>query len=148
MVTTRKLKYERATGRDVEHLMNGGTKLALVLLLSALWLCASGQSLIVSCEVCSPTGSVASNSAFDSGNKCPLSHSSTSDPAGTAAHLRIVKQHAKARVVPCAQTLVPIPLISATWFLLSPGKCSSDLSTSWQFACRAALNPRAPSFIS
>src|SRR4051812_44145940 len=95
-----KHKTERSAHRLVEPPMNGG-KHILVILLSALWLCASGQSLLAPCNDCGTTASASLNCALDSGKDCPCSPFAASDAAATAVHPRVAKHSGKASPLAC-----------------------------------------------
>jgi hypothetical protein len=148
-----KYATERPTRWIAESPMNGA-RYALVILLSVISLFAYGQPLFASCEDCRTTsliGSVIagdlSPSALGSDHNCPPSPFSTSDP-GTSTYLRILKHSAKARIFFWAHTCPAIPLHPPAACQTAPSKSAPAPSTSWQFVCRAALDPRAPTFFS
>jgi len=142
-----KFPNERAGHSPVECLMNR-TKLGFVALLPVLWLLASGESLLASCCECGGTGLCDSQSIRDSGNRCPSQPISGSDAAVIAVHSRVLKHSGNGSLTPCENICQPFSLQSNAVARLAPRTNSPNLATSWQFACRAALDPRAPSFAS
>jgi len=138
---------ERAGHSPVESLMNRA-KLGFVALLPVLWLLGSGESLLASCEECGVMGSCGSASLLDGGKPCPSQPISGSDAAASTVHSRVVKHTGKSSLTPCENICRSCSLPSKAIAHVAPRKSSPDLATTWQFACRAALDPRAPSFAS
>ena len=141
-----KHKTERSGHGFVEALMNGG-KHALVILLSALWLCASGQSLLAPCDSCRTGASASPNHILDAGKSCPCSPFSNSDFAGTAIHSGVTKHLGKAGPIVCENACRSSVLAAPADIQCSLRHSAQDRATSWQFVCRAALDPRAPSSV-
>jgi hypothetical protein len=123
-------------------------KLALAVLMPALWLFASGQSLLAYGDECTFAGVDSSQASLDSGKSFPHQPFCGSDAAAMGVHARLVKHLGKGspsyREHFCSLDFL-LPLTAA---LRAARENSPDLVSSWQFACRAALDPRAPSCIS
>ena len=143
---TARFTSERVGHSPVECLMNRG-KLTLVAFLPVLWLFASGESLLASCDECG-TRICDSQSILNGGKGCPAQPLSNSDAAASALHSRILKHSGKSSLTPCENICGSVSLQPQAVAHLAPRTNSLDLATSWQFACRAALDPRAPSFAS
>ena len=138
---------ERAGNSSVECLMNRA-KLGFVALLPVVWLLASGESLLASCAECGGTGFCDSQSILGNGKRCPPQPLSGSDAAASGVHSRILKHSGKSSLTPCENICRSSSLQSNGVARLTPHANSPNFATSWQFACRAALEPRAPSFAS
>jgi len=132
----------------VKGLMNR-PKVALISLFSGLSLLVSGQSLFIPCADCELQDSNHGTCVLQSG-KDSCSHGFNSyDVSARQAVSRLGKQLGKGNLPPshllCRST-------SLERIFLKPssldGAKPSALASRWQFECRAALNPRAPSLVS
>ena len=141
---TARFTNERLGRLPVECLMNRG-KLTLVVLLPVVWLFASGESLLASCEECG-TRICNSQSILKGGKGCPAQPLSNSDAAASAIHSRVLKHSGKNGLTPCENIYRSFSLQPDAVAYFAPRTNSPDLATSWQFAYRTALDPRAPSF--
>ena len=138
------MSNERAARRPVKAVMYR-MKIGLAGLLPALLLIASGHAFLLSCDECAASSICDSQAMLDGDSRCPVQPFSGSDPAVTAIHLRAGKHSSKCSSTSCepiCRSFLHEP--PAVTDLVSRVK-SPDLATSWQFACRAALEPRAPS---
>ena len=138
---------ERVGHSPVECLTNRA-KFGFVALLPVLWILASGESLLASCDGCNSTGLCDSQSIVDGGKPCPSQPLSGSDAAPSAVHSRVVKHSGKSSLTPSEDICRTFSLQSNAVARPAPRTSPPDLATSWQFTCRAALDPRAPSFAS
>ena len=138
---------ERSRKRAVKTVMNR-VKLSLVALLPAFWLLASGQSLLDPCDICASRGFDVSKSTFEGGKQCPLHSVCSFDTAARPVKSRIGPQVPKGKFMPL-EPIARSHAVERTPTLVSAQRESPiALATCWQFACRAALDPRAPSSIS
>ena len=138
---------EHSGHSPVECLMNRA-KLGFVALLPVLWILASGESLLASCDGCNSTGLCGSQSILDGGKPCPSQPLSGSDAAASTVHSRVVKHSGKSSLTPSENICRTFSLQSNAVARPAPRTSPPGLATSWQFTCRAALDPRAPSFAS
>jgi hypothetical protein len=122
-------------------------KIALVALLPGLWLLA-GQSLIEPSLDCAVGGVLDSNHALD-GSK--FSH--TYPPFSSDVSTRVI--HSRSGKISGKTSSLPFEFLSgvqtATAFSAAPSILfhnPPELASSWQFACRAAPEPRAPTSLS
>jgi hypothetical protein len=124
-------------------------KVTLVALLPALWLMASGQSFTGRCPSCASASSRDSTLALESGQCCPSDAAGSVGLSALRANPRIGAHSAKSNFRP----LEPIDYSQAfnrTLFANSPSQRDGliALAVRWQFDCRAASEPRAPSLVS
>jgi len=124
-------------------------KVALASLLPVLWLMASGQDLADPCGAC-PTGSACdSKFAFENGKRCPANEGSSTELSTCRANTRIGSHSAKGNlffVEPTDGSEAVGRRFLADFSSLREGP--RTLVTRWQFDCRAAPEPRAPSSVS
>jgi hypothetical protein len=125
-------------------------KVALVSLLPVLWLMASGQSFAEPCRNCATANKADSKFALESGRRCP-SHEATAsiDLSVRRAKARIGSQSAKTSFFPVEPTIGSQSVdgrFSSGFSSFHDGACA--LAVRWQFDCRAASEPRAPSSVS
>jgi hypothetical protein len=125
-------------------------KVALVSLLPVLWLMASGQYFADPCGACPTGGAPDSKFALESGKHCPSNEATSSiDLSARRANARIGSHLAKANFFPAEPTTNSR---SVDRRFLTDFSSSREgpraLATRWQFDCRAASEPRAPSSVS
>jgi hypothetical protein len=124
-------------------------KVTLAALLPALWLMASGQCFADPCGSCATVSARDSKFAFESGKQCPSNEASSIDLSARRAKARIGSHSAKANlffIEPIAHSKVAHPKFSGNFSSVREGPLA--LATRWQFDCRAAPQPRAPSSVS
>ena len=138
---------ERSAQWRVTAVMNR-IRITFVALLPALWLLASGQFLFDSSgNGAATTGGCHSQCVLEGGKHC-LSHPpSASDISARGIRSRVGKHSGKSDLI-CLE-----PISCSAWprsaiACFTVHTSSPALATGWQFACRAAPNPRAPSFAS
>jgi len=124
-------------------------KVALVSLLPALWLMASGQCFARPCDSCATDNAPDSKFALESGKHCPSKEANSIDLSARRANARIGSHLAKANFFSSEQTTSSR---SVDRRFLTDFSSSREgpraLATRWQFDCRAASEPRAPSSVS
>ena len=120
------------------------TKFSFIGLLSALCLLASGYSGFGSCNDCAPASQDRA-AAFESAKHCSLSSFFSSDLSARRFSSRNGQQIGKSDV-PLVESAWSSHIVERDIAILCP-RLDGPLSliSSWQFACRAALDPRAPS---
>src|SRR5882724_11568897 len=123
-------------------------KVTLVSLLPALWLMSSGQYFLDPCGNFVTASACDSTFAFESGQHCPSNAESSIDLSPRRANSRVGSHSAKTHF-PFAE---PVVDSQADYRRLlanfSPQrKAPLALATRWQFDCRAAPEPRAPSSV-
>src|SRR5262249_5673264 len=134
---------ERATRFAVKATMDR-VKLMLVALLPAFWLLPAGPSLV--CDNCVARGSDDSGVAIQCDKHGPSHSIYSTDISARPVTSRAGKHFGK------SNTLLFEPFSeSPSLTRLAPSEQRESplaLRTSWQFACRAAGEPRAPSSVS
>src|SRR5262249_39253887 len=125
-------------------------KVALVSLLPVLWLMASGQSFAEPCRNCATANKPDSKFALESGQRCPSNEATVfTDLSARRANARIGSQSAKLIFFPVEPAIGSRSVdrrFLAVFSSLREGPCA--LAVRWQFDCRAASEPRAPSSVS
>src|SRR5258705_1863614 len=121
-------------------------KVTLVALLPALWLMASGQCFADPRGGRETISARDSKFAFESGKHCPSNEPCSTDLSARRAKARIGSHSAKGNpffIEPIAHSQVTHPRFSGNFSSVREGPLA--LATHWQFDCRAAPEPRAPS---
>jgi len=125
-------------------------KVALVSLLPVLWLMASGQYFADPCRNCATTKASDSKFALESGKRCPSNDATSStDLSARRANARIGSHLTKANLFPVEPT-TGSGSVDGRFLVDFSSACDGPraLATRWQFDCRAAPQPRAPSSVS
>src|ERR1051325_3993860 len=124
-------------------------KVTLVALLPALWLMASGQYFLDPCGNCPAASAADSAYAIQKAENGPSSETGSVDLSTRRANLRIGQQSLRGNfffVQPIARSQpVDEQFLSE---LSSNREGPPVLAARWQFDCRAAPEPRAPSSLS
>ena len=121
-------------------------KLAFVALVPALWLVACGQSLLIACD--DPTGCSHSQCGLDADKDCHSMPLSCSDDAVRVTRSRVVNFFGKSSLTFWGDGSTSSSARPPVVARLASNLKSPELATFWQFACRAALEPRAPCLVS
>ena len=124
-------------------------KVTLASLLPVLWLMASGQSFADPCGGCPTKAPCSSTVALENGQRCPSNEASSTDVSTWRANARIGSHSSKGNplfVEPTdrSEAVSRRFLVDFSSFREGPGV----LATRWQFDCRVASEPRAPSSVS
>lgn len=139
---------ERSPKAGVQSAMDR-MRITLVALFPALWLLASGQSLADSCGTYGNPAPCNSTSTVDCSKPCPALPVCSPDISARPVRSRLSPQAGSGNLLPF-HPVSPSYAFERT----APAVCAQReesplaLAASWQFACRAALDPRAPSFVS
>ena len=122
-------------------------KITLVVLLPALWLMASGQRFLDPCANCT-SASVWAHS-FKGGNPCPSAETGSVDLSARRANSRISSQPPKPNFF-SLERIGRSESLHDQFFAYYPSNREglNALAIRWQFDCRAAPEPRAPSSVS
>ena len=137
---------ERIANQVVKASMSR-VRITVVALFPVLWLLA-GQSLLEPGTDCAAVGIFHSNPALDSSELWPASPHLSTDISTRVVHSRSGKISGKTTPLPF-EFLSRLQSARAFAAALSSQFPSPPaLATSWQFACRAALEPRAPTSVS
>jgi hypothetical protein len=125
-----------------------GAKASLVWVLPALWVLISAQGLSAQCSDCAIEPSQHSASSLQSGKRHAPDAIPSRDLSLRRPSNRIVKS-GKNTLYDVAPFLRQGAVERATFTIYLP-QChpSPALATRWQFDCRAAREPRAPSAVS
>jgi hypothetical protein len=138
---------EQSSCDPVKRVMDR-TKIAFVALLPALWLLVCGQGLSAQCIDCSKEVSRDQTCTLLSCKYCPSDAVSSQDISARRAPSRPGKS-GNTNATLLSPISRPHAVEHASLALSCPRRESrAALATCWQFACRAALDPRAPSSIS
>ena len=137
-----KSNSERHKNYEVKASMS--TKFSFIGLVSALCLLASGYSGFGSCNDCAPATQDRA-AAFESAKHCSFSSIFSSDLSARRFSSRNGLQTGKSDV-PLFESTYSSHTVERDIAILCPRPYGPlSLVSSWQFACRAALDPRAPS---
>ena len=124
------------------------TKIAFAALLPALWLLLCGQGISAQCIECSNGTCRDPLCTLQNGKHSSLAVVSSPDVTARRATSRLGKPDngntSLVNAVSRAYAVEPASLAIRSARRQSP----PDLATRWQFDCRAALEPRAPSSVS
>jgi hypothetical protein len=123
-------------------------KVTLVSFLPALWLMASGPCLVDPCGNCATVSTCGSAFAFEKGKHCPSSGTSCIDVSALPSGARMGSHSVKGNlfcVQPTTGSVVDRRFLANFSF---DREGALALATRWQFDCRAAAEPRAPSSVS
>ena len=123
-------------------------RITLVALLPALWLLIPGQYLLGACAVCTNTASCDTTCAFEGAKQCPLHSVCSFDAAARPVKSRIAPQVPKGNFIPLEPVSRSHAVERTPTAVSAQRESPLALATSWQFTCRAALHPRAPSSVS
>jgi hypothetical protein len=124
-------------------------KVTLAALLPALWLMASGQCFADPCAGGATAGARDSKVAFESGKRCPSNEAYSIDLSVRRASARIGSHSAKGNFFftePTTRSQVAHSRFLGNFTSVREGP--QALAARWQFDCRAASQPRAPSSVS
>src|ERR1051326_2807074 len=136
---------ERSAQPRVEATVNSIQR-TLAALLPVLWLVAGGQSMLAFQTEYGAPRSCASQHAFQGDKRCPSQHLPASDAAATLLHSRLAKYPVKGSLASCKHTPRSCSIQPLLLTRRGARRTLPDLATSGQFPCRAALDPRPPSF--
>jgi len=137
---------ERTTHQAVQPSMSR-VKITLVALFPVFWLLA-GQSVLDFCADCTILDAADSKAALSTGKKCNSHTPFSSDISKHAVRSRIGKIAAKIQLLPAELTSRSNSDEASSSAHSELPSAPPALAASWQFACRAALEPRAPSSVS
>jgi hypothetical protein len=141
-------RNERPESDVVKALMDR-MKVTLVALLPALWLMASGQYFLDPCGNCPAASASDSSFAFEKGQHCSSNEAGSIDLSARRTNLRVGAQSAKSNFFPVGPTVGSNSVSQRFSAVLSSNREGPlALATRWQFDCRAAPEPRAPSSVS
>jgi len=141
-------RNERPESDVVKALMDR-VKVTLVALLPALWLMASGQYFLDPCGNCPATSASNSSFAFEQGKHCSSNETGSIDLSARRTNLRVSAQSAKNNFFPVEPAIGSKSVSQRFSAVLSSDREGPlALATRWQFDCRAAPQPRAPSSVS
>jgi hypothetical protein len=138
--------------RWVVEVVMDRVKITLAALLPTLWLMAAGQSFADPCgghATLTTVNAFDSEFAFESGKHCPSNDPCSTDLSARRAKARIGSHSAKGIFFvtrPTTRSQVAQPTFSPNSSSVREGPRA--LATRWQFDCRAAPEPRAPSSVS
>jgi len=122
------------SGHSPVECLKNRAKLGFVALLPALWILASGEPLLASCDGCNSTGLCDSQSIVDGGKPCPSQPLSGSDAAPSTVHSRVVKHSGKSSLTPCENKCRTFSLQSNAVAHLAPRTNSPDLIAFGRFS--------------
>jgi hypothetical protein len=121
----------------------------LVVLMSALWLVASGHSVFDQPDSNLVGLNSRSSSSIAEGKYGPLDHLCYLDPVARRINRRLgIQPNGDGSVPPVVAGSSALPLAKPPFILLSAFAAPLGLAECWQFYWRTALDPRAPSRIS
>ena len=123
-------------------------KITLVALLPALWLLASGQSFFDPRDSCANPAPCNSTCTSEDGKPCPSHPLYSPDISARPVRSRLGPQVGHSNLLPLEPISASYAVERAPQTLSAQRESPPAVATSWQFACRAALDPRAPSSVS
>jgi hypothetical protein len=121
-------------------------RITLVAVFPALWLLVSGSYLPAPGDGC--PAKCDSTFAFGAGKQCPPYSVCTGDTAARPVNPRIGPQAGNGNVIPLESSFRSHSIERLSAPVFTQRESPLALAVSWQFACRAAPEPRAPSFVS
>ena len=119
----------------------------LAMLISALWLVASGHAVLDEADPEFVGLNSSSTSSVEHGKRGPLGHACYKDPAARRINRRFGTQLSGDGSSPPLTTSPALPMVEPPSTLF-PASALLGLAECWQFHWRTALDPRAPARIS
>ena len=141
-----RIPHEQSSHEPVKGMMDR-TKIAFAALVPALWLLLCGQGLPAQCIDCPKAPSSAHTCTLQNDKACSSDAVSSQDTTARRAASRLGKSGN-------TNPLVVNPISRSHAVERTPTPVSAQrespiaLATCWQFVCRTALEPRAPSSVS
>ena len=123
-------------------------KITLVVLFPALWLLASGQSLLDPRDSCATPAPCNSTCTSEDGKPCPSHPLCSPDISARPVRSRLGPQVGHSNLLPLEPISPSYSVERTPQTVFAQRESPLALATSWQFACRDALDPRAPSSVS
>ena len=138
---------ERSPRTPVKPAMDR-VKITLVALFPALWLLTSGQSLLDPRDSCANPAPCNSTCTCEDGEPCPSHPLGSPDISARPVRSRLGPQVGHSNLLPLEPISPSYAVERTPQTVFAQRESPPALATSWQFACRAALDPRAPSSVS